>query len=56
MTECVAMLSPREVPVESSGTSFVMALFAMVLRREPDITMGTIITISRYRRVAKHWK
>ncbi len=38
--ECVAMLSPSEVPVAFSGTLLVIVLLDIVLRRAPDITIG----------------
>ena len=53
MMECVAILRPSDVPVAVSGTFLVMVLLAMVLRRDPDITMGTMITHSRGSVVAK---
>ena len=36
------MLSPSAVPVASSGTTFVMALLVMTLRRAPAAIMGGI--------------
>ena len=49
----MAMLSPRAVPVAVSGTLFVMALLAMVLRMEPAITMGTSTTARNHRESAR---
>lgn len=43
MREWVAMLRPRDVPVEVLGTILVMALLMMTLMREPAITMGTMM-------------
>lgn len=56
MMECVAMLSPREVPVAVSGTFFVIDELAIVSSSDPDITMGTIITHSRGMLLAKLYK
>lgn len=47
MMECVAILSPREVPVAVSGTLFVIAELAMVFNRAPDMTIGTMMTHNR---------
>ena len=45
--ECVAILSPSEVPVAVSGTFLVMAELAIVLSSAPDITIGIMITHKR---------
>lgn len=47
------MLRPREVPVSDCGTLLVMVLEAMVLRRAPDMTMGTMMTHNSGRLTAK---
>ena len=49
MSECVAILSPSEVPVEVSGTCFVSTLFDIVLSRLPDITIGMLTNTSSHR-------
>lgn len=51
--EWVAMLSPREVPVAVSGTLLVIVELVMVLRRAPDITMGTRTTHKKTKEFVK---
>ena len=56
MMECVAILSPSEVPVAVSGTLLVMAELAIVLSSAPDMTIGTMMMQRRGIVLAKLWK
>ena len=49
MREWVAMLRPRDVPVDDWGTTLVMVLLVRVLRRAPLIIMG-MSTRARWKR------
>ena len=55
MTELEAMFSPSAVPVAPSGTTLVMALLVMTLRRAPAAIMGGISMTRNSRLSANIW-